>query len=398
MATTTIVLSAAIDLLHRLTESLEIPFTLTDRDGAVVASTAGRPAGQADAYALAVARSGVMLEFGEEQLRLPEHIAIHSPAAEHAGLLPPAPGIYMPVRMDGAVEGVLFARGAPEDVRTKAKTAAAVAGITLEFARGASSSTRLTLGPDFALRGLLRGNQLEARRATLLIKVSGWDLLAPRVALVITAADRSTRLPDATHEVVRDLLNALLPNSPSGQLGPAEIVVLPALPTSDAEPSIEHAAQEIQQALAGQGLSVVIGIGEVHIDMPILPGLRRSYREALFSAQWATQSSIPGGVHSLRSLGPAAFLAPGLRGRQRFASDLLEPLRKYPEILETVRVFLDSDLSLEAAAKSSGLHRHTVRTHLQRARELSGLDARVLSDAVQLKLAFLLSPISVQSV
>lgn len=397
---TRIVQSAAIELLQRLTETLEIPFTLTDLNGTVVASTAGRPGGQADAYALSVARSGEVLEFGEEQLRLPENIAVYSPAVEQAGLLPPAPGIYSPVRMDGAVAAVLFARGEPEEVRTKARTAAAVAGLTLEFASGASNSTRLTLGPDFALRALLRGTQSEARRATLIIKVAGWDLLSPRAAMVIVP-QTDARLPEATHAVVRDLLNALLPNTPSGQLGPAEIAALPALPTSDAQSSIEQAATEIQKSLAEQGLPVAIGIGETHIDMPILPGLRRSYREAVFSAEWGTRTaSDPGGtaVHTLRSLGPVAFLAPGEKARERFAKDLLEPLRKFPDILETVRVFLDSDLSLETAAKRSGQHRHTVRTHLLRARELTGLDPRVLSDAIQLKMAILLLRISIPTV
>ena len=52
LARTLIVQSAAIELLQRLTETLEIPFTLTDREGAVIASTAGRPTGQVDPFAI----------------------------------------------------------------------------------------------------------------------------------------------------------------------------------------------------------------------------------------------------------------------------------------------------------------------------------------------------------
>jgi sugar diacid utilization regulator len=395
---TTIVQSAAVDLLQRLTETLEIPFTLTDRDGTVIASTAGRPSGQVDAYAYAVAREGLPLDITEEQLQVSEPAMLYSPLAAHAGLLPPAPGIYVPVRMDQTIAAVLFARGEPDDVRTKAMTAAAAAGLTLEFAGGASDSIQRTLAPDLAMRALLRGSQGQSRRAAVLIKVAGWNLLAPRTALVITPAHPDERLPEATHAVVRELLNALFPNTPSAQLGHSEIVALPALPTSESQPSIETAARDIQQQLADQGLAVVIGVGEMHIDMPVLPGLRRSYREALFAAQWGVRSGVSANVHSLRSLGPVAFLAPGLRGRQKFARELLEPLRKTPEILETVRAFLNADLSLEATAKLSGQHRHTVRTHLIRARELSGLDPRVLMDALQLKLALLIEREPVQSV
>jgi DNA-binding PucR family transcriptional regulator len=161
----------------------------------------------------------------------------------------------------------------------------------------------------------------------------------------------------------------------------------------ESEPAIENVAEEIQKRLESQGMPVVVGVGETHIDLPILPGLRRSYREAAFCAQAARQMSGNGGVYSLRSLGPLAFFAPGDKARTLVAQRLLEPLRAAPEILETVRVFLETDLSLEATAKRSGQHRHTVRSHLQRVHELTGLDPRSLTDAVQLKLALLISPI-----
>jgi DNA-binding PucR family transcriptional regulator len=165
------------------------------------------------------------------------------------------------------------------------------------------------------------------------------------------------------------------------------------LPHAETQPPIDHVAEEIRKNLESQGVPVIVGLGETHIDMPILPGLRRSYREAAFCAQSARQTSGNGAVYSLRSLGPLAFFAPGGKAREQVARRLLEPLRSAPEILETVRVFLDTNLSLEATAKRSGQHRHTVRSHLQRVRELTGLDPRSLTDAVQLKLALLVAPI-----
>jgi sugar diacid utilization regulator len=160
----------------------------------------------------------------------------------------------------------------------------------------------------------------------------------------------------------------------------------------EAQPAIAQVAEEMAHTFAEQGVSVIVGLGEAHIDMPIVPGLRRSYREAAFCAQWVRRLGTPPGVHTLRSLGPVAFFAPGNSARQRYALALLEPLRSVPDVMATVRIFLESDLSLEAAAKQSGQHRHTVRSHLQRAHELTGLDPRNLADALQLKLALLLSP------
>lgn len=384
-----IVPAAARDLLYRLTESLEIPFTLTDREGVVIASTAGRPAGQVDPYAIAVMQRGTIVEISEDALRPPAQIAV-SPAAEHAGLLPPAPGVYAPVRMNGVIAAILFARGEPDDVRNKAISAAAGAGPALEFTSGAHSQLRQTLGPDLALRTLLRGTQNEARRAALMAKVAGWDLLTPRAALVITPATDDQRLPEAGLLLLAELLRSLSPNAPVGKISATEWVTLPGLPRSEIQPSIMEMAGEMHKSLSDQGLRVLIGVGETHIDLPILPGLRRSYREAGFCADWARKLGMEGGVHTLRSLGPLAFLAPGIRAREQFARRLLDPLQRYPDILKTVSAFLDANLSLETAAKKSGQHRHTVRSHLQRAHDLTGLDPRDLADALQFKLALLL--------
>ena len=134
-STPKIVPSAARELLYRLTESLEIPFTLTDREGVVVASTAGQPTGQVDPFAMAVGLRGTIVAITEADLRVPPHLAISSPAAEHAGLFPPAPGVYAPIQMNGGTAAVLFARGDPEAVRTKTSSAAAAAGLALEIGR-----------------------------------------------------------------------------------------------------------------------------------------------------------------------------------------------------------------------------------------------------------------------
>jgi hypothetical protein len=50
--------SAAPELVERLTTALEVRFTLTDRTGAVLASTGDQPRGHIDPSALAVLRAG----------------------------------------------------------------------------------------------------------------------------------------------------------------------------------------------------------------------------------------------------------------------------------------------------------------------------------------------------
>lgn len=251
---------------------------------------------------------------------------------------------------------------------------------------------RESLGPDVALTELLRGTQTDARRATLMAKVAGWNLLLPRAALVILSPDK-THLTDAAFSITRELLDVLTPDTPFGRLGASEWVALIAQPRDEAEPAPEQVAHEVLASLATEGVPVLMGVGDTHIDLPITPGLRRSYREGKFCAEWAGRLGAKDGVFTLRSLGALGFLAPGAGASERYANQLLGPLRDVPDIMETVRVFLEADLSMERAAKLSGQHRHTVRSHLLRARDLTGLDARTLQDAMQLKLALMISSV-----
>jgi sugar diacid utilization regulator len=385
--------SAARDLLYRLTETLEVPFTLIDRVGAVVASTAGRPLGQIDPNALIVLQSGNEYAVQEADLLPPAPVATYSPAAEGSGLLPPEHGLYVPVRVGSELNAVLMARGNPDSVRLAAHTAAAAAGLALEFAREASSSTRASLGPDLALHALLRGSQEQAKRAALVVKVAGWELLVPRVAVVVMPLQRSSAVGLTPEHFVlfRDAINELAPDTPVAQFGRDQWVALPALPASERQLGQQELARELHRRLTAVGAAVNVGVGEAHIDQPIVFGLRSSYWEAVYAARWGRQISSTPEVYNLRSLGPAAFLAASDRSRRALADELLRPLRQFPDILQTVEIFLDANLSLRDAAARSGLHRHTVRHHLVRARELTGLDPRLLNDAVQLKLALLVA-------
>src|SRR5688500_2218447 len=108
----------ACDLLDRLTAELEVPFTLTDLHGTVVASTAGRAAGGVEGRVLAVLEDGKRLEPGGEWDA--------GPGGD--------PGVYVPVRLSSRIAGVLVAHGPPEQVRVLARTSGVAIGMALDFA------------------------------------------------------------------------------------------------------------------------------------------------------------------------------------------------------------------------------------------------------------------------
>lgn len=364
----------ACDLLDRLTEELDIHFTLTDLQGAVVASTAGRPAGQVEPRALR------LLERGRDA----------APDGGDGG------AVTLPVRLSGRVAGVLVTHGAREAVTTAARTAAVAIGMALDFAEAASGMGQDGVNPGWLLYRLFRGSREEAQQARVMSAIHGWNLCVQRVALVAiladdAAADGRRHRGDAPLDVLQRLLGPEARSTPTGQLDEVQWVLLPAYEPGESWSRVRQLAEAVRRAFATAGMEVDVGIGEPHLPVNPVAALRRSYREAVYAARHGRQVGEGSGVHELRSLGPAAFFAPSSPSRRNLAALVLDPLRDHPAALETLRAYLALDLSVAETAARLQVHRHTVRNHLARVLDLTGLDARSLEGALQLKLALLVA-------
>lgn len=384
---------AARELVQRLTAALGVPFTLTDGLGAVLASSGEQPKGRVDPTALVALREGKRIEHRERPASgaEPSTNELDIPDATEGGVLPAEPGIYLPLRVNGGIDGVLITHGDPDTVSTVALTAAAAVGLALEFARGASMSARQTFAPDLALHQILRGSRAQARRGAMVTKVIGWDLTVPRIALVVRAPHPGMGiLGPEQFAMIQKFVDTVAPGTPFAQLDFTHWVLLPELsPRSDRRPLPRQFAEDVHAGLLQAGVVATLGLGEPHAAASI-PALRRSYREAMFIARWGHRLHRRDSVYVLRDLGAAAFLVPSSASRSRFAERIVQPLRGQPEVLLSLQAFLSSSCSISATAEATGQHRHTIRNHLDRVRELTGLDPRSLDDALQLRLALLL--------
>lgn len=386
--------AAARELLEGLTSSLEIPFTITDDRGAVVASTGGRARGQMDVNALTVLQQGSPMEVtGDSVLRWHREFAEAPSTAVGGGAFAPGAAIYLPFEV-GDSAGVLIAHGEPDDVRLPARTAIPAVELGLEFARAGTRTVREGVGPGLALYRLLRGSPAEAYEAQLIAKMAGWDLRVPRTAIVALRF-RHKRNPRVRGEprlgALLDALGRRAPHTPFGRLRGHVWVVLPEIEPDD-KASLRSLARQLMEALAPDGGRPAVGIGELHDQPQTLLALRRSYREALYAARCGVRIHGEPGVYELDALGAAAFLTPSGHSRQRLARRLLHPLADEHELLDSLRAFLRANLSIGEAANGAGVHRHTIRNHLERVHQLTGLDPRALDDAVQLRLALLVHP------
>lgn len=57
-----------------------------------------------------------------------------------------------------------------------------------------------------------------------------------------------------------------------------------------------------------------------------------------------------------------------------YLHSLLEPIRPYPDLIDTLRSYLDSDLNRQRTARTLDIHSNTVDYRLRRVKELTGLD------------------------
>src|SRR5687767_12755329 len=95
--------SVARELVDRLTVALDIPFTLTNEIGAVLASTSAHPRGHIEPGAIAVLQEGAAIEYAGPDGRPGAGLAadLDMPAAAMGGLLAGEAGVYLPVRVNG---------------------------------------------------------------------------------------------------------------------------------------------------------------------------------------------------------------------------------------------------------------------------------------------------------
>lgn len=356
----------ACDMLDRLSAELGIGLTLTDLHGAVVASTGGHPAGRVVPRAVAALEQGGAADAGD------------------------AGEACVPVRLTGRLAGVLIAHGEGSAVETAARVAGVSIGLALDFAEAASTLGRDSVDPGWLLYRLLRGSRHEAQHARVVAAVYGWNLYVPRIAMVVMVPPGAHAGADPL-DVLRHLLGPAARSTPFGRIDEAQWVVLPEHGPRDGRRQVRELAERIRAALGPAGHDADVGIGEPHpLASPVL-AVRRSYREAIYAARLGPRFRGEAGVHELRSLGSAAFFAPSSPSRRNLAALVLEPLRAHPMVLATLRAYLACDMSVAATAGGLGLHRHTVRNHLERVFALTGLDPRSLEGAVQLKLALLVA-------
>jgi carbohydrate diacid regulator len=117
-------------------------------------------------------------------------------------------------------------------------------------------------------------------------------------------------------------------------------------------------------------------------------GLAYSYQEAHFALSLVPASDNGGCVHSLTSLALSTFLGPADNTiKAKLARLILAPVSAEPQLLDTLTTFFKEDCSYSRSARQLVIHRNTLSYRLDTISELTGLNPRKYSEAIQLGMA-----------
>lgn len=136
-------------------------------------------------------------------------------------------------------------------------------------------------------------------------------------------------------------------------------------------------------------IDVAIGTGQYY---PGLSGLRKSYNDAKIALSLGEKIWNVGGVYHISDIGMFISLSQDINFERKceLAHQLMGEVFKDKSLYKTIKIFLDNNMNLTESAKKLHLHRNTLIYRLDKVKNEIGLDPRKFSDAVQLKLGFML--------
>lgn len=149
-------------------------------------------------------------------------------------------------------------------------------------------------------------------------------------------------------------------------------------------------AQDVEswlEGLAEQGMTASAGLSAPVAGMAdIAAGLQ----DATLAVQWRSNDRSPQPrVYSFEDFSLAEWLlthSPAQQARSK-SEHLLEPLREHPDLLETLAVYLRSDMKIKQTARVLHLHPNSVRYRLERVEGLLDRSLQDISALVDLYLA-----------
>lgn len=327
------------------------------------------------------------------------------------------PGINVPITFKDKVVGVVGITGDPAEVRNYAQLVRFTTELMLEQAELKENIYMQKRASETYLQDLLSGNW--GKDVELFIREGshiGFDLSIPRIAMVLDLSkygeflkeqDKTSYGEFLFQHKMDGVLNTLryylnLQSDIIGYIGASNFVILTGINLEESNEQqclkLNKLAKRIAHIVEDYiNFNVLIGVGRYY---PGLEGLRKSYIEALNAIKLGQLFYPSKKIHFFKNLLIEHLLTKiPLSERKDFYIKTLKNLvynhdtdsncDYTRELLDSLKVFLEENLSVKKTAERLYVHRNTIMHRLKKIQTMTGMDPSNFTDAFYLKLALL---------
>lgn len=267
-----------------------------------------------------------------------------------------------------------------------------------DLLHGHLTGTAETVLEEAALLGI----DLEQPRVVVLIAIepaqheagSVPQSLLPFIEWQLQHEQSGAELLDLAREALGARHNDLI-----GFVGASQLVILPVINPDAVEGQLRELTIMLQRFLGllsqRVGGSGTVGIGRSYDGWQ---ALAQSFADARFALEVGRQLHGPGQVYFPGDLGFIGLVCsndPVLKAQ--LARHVLRRIEDDLELISTIEVFFESDLSPSLAASRLHIHRHTLAYRLAKVTRLTGLDLHRFQDLAQLYAALVLRRMNASS-
>lgn len=133
---------------------------------------------------------------------------------------------------------------------------------------------------------------------------------------------------------------------------------------------------------------ITIGVGNFKEGVD---GLKESFQESKTALRFGQQIWGEGKIYHYDNFGVIAPLFSGVNEKNiSFSKNVIKKLKNHEELLKTLKVYLNNNLSLSKTAKKLRIHRNTLVYRLEQIENITELDPKIFNDAFRLYMALIL--------
>ena len=371
--------SLADTIVKRTKEVTRFHINVMDRDGMIISSSDESRINTFHEAALHVVASGEDFLLSSQECR------------NWTGT---RPGINMPIRFQNEIVGVIGISGSPREVIPFGKAVRMMTEMMLQQAYLTEQMAMEERSLNFLIQDIISGalhttpEMIRSRAELLGIRLEG-----PRSIILVQHAGIADRKDGQSRRKLQQRMAACFHHPEQVFLSAVtdnRWIILTDLYGIRGREKVKRylyeSAEKLKNTLlpiVGENLLITMGNGYEDVRE-----LKHSFHEAQRAMQALECFPEKGPLCHIDDIAlELMLLDTPVASRQTVIQEVIGPLLRHPELMETLQTLFTSDLNLSLAAQRLNLHRNTLLYRLERIEDILGRNPRSFADAVKIKLA-----------